>query len=82
MGAPAKLLTLKDDVVYALAFHEWEFAGGDGKSRAGVSRGYGGGGAVYGCGASGGCAGDGVCGGAGRAAGGDEQQREGVSAGG
>ena len=41
-GSPEKLLSLKDDVVYALALPRWEPAGGDGKSRACVSRGYGG----------------------------------------
>ena len=29
-GAPSKLLTLKDDVVYGLAVQEWESAGGYG----------------------------------------------------
>ena len=72
-GSPEKLVSLKEDVVYALAFHNGEPAGGNGQSRAGVSRGYGGGGTVYRCDASGGGAGDGVRSGAGRAAGGDEQ---------
>ena len=71
-GSLAKLVTLKDDVVYALAVRDGALLAATGNRGRVYRVDPSGAGAVYGGGASGGGAGDGVCGGEGRAAGGDE----------
>ncbi len=72
-GSPQKLLTLKDDVVYALAVRNGSLLAATGNRGRVYRVDTDGAGAVYRCGASGGGAGDGVCSGEGWAAGGDEQ---------
>ena len=73
MGRPQKLVTLKDDVVYALAVRNGSLLAATGNRgrvyRVDTSEAR----AVYRCCASGGGAGDGVCSGEGWVAGGDEQ---------
>ncbi len=71
-GSPEKLVTLKDDVVYALAMRNGSLLAATGNRGTNVSGGHEGCGAVYRCRTSGSGAGDGVCCGEGWAAGGDE----------